>query len=147
METCVEYNQIMIDDFKSYARSQGDNEIHFDSFCFEAQSYPIEGFNKIELVPNKDILLQISKKKSTSQILIGFALESDNEINNAISKLKNKNLDFVVLNSTNDEDAGFSVDTNKITIIDSENNIEEFKLKSKYNVSKDIFNKILKIKK
>jgi len=49
METCVEYNQIMIDDFKSYARSQGDNEIHFDSFCFEAQSYPIEGFNTIEL--------------------------------------------------------------------------------------------------
>ena len=105
------------------------------------------GFNKIELVPNKDILLEISKKKSTSQILIGFALESDNEINNAISKLKNKNLDFVVLNSTNDKDAGFSVDTNKITIIDSDSNIEEFKLKSKYNVSKDIFNKILKIKK
>ena len=105
------------------------------------------GFNKIELVPNKDILLEISKKKSTSQILIGFALESDNEINNAISKLKNKNLDFIVLNSTNDKDAGFSVDTNKITIIDSDSNIEEFKLKSKYNVSKDIFNKILKIKK
>ena len=105
------------------------------------------GFNKIELVPNKDILLEISKKKSTSQILIGFALESNNEINNAISKLKNKNLDFVVLNSTNDKDAGFSVDTNKITIIDSDSNIEEFKLKSKYNVSKDIFNKILKIKK
>ena len=105
------------------------------------------GFNKIELVANKDILLEISKKKSTSQILIGFALESDNEINNAVSKLKNKNLDFVVLNSTNDKDAGFSVDTNKITIIDSDSNIEEFKLKSKYNVSKDIFNKILKIKK
>ena len=105
------------------------------------------GFDKIELVPNKDILLEISKKKSTSQILIGFALESDNEINNAISKLKNKNLDFVVLNSTSDKDAGFSVDTNKITIIDSDSNIEEFKLKSKYNVSKDIFNKILKIKK
>jgi phosphopantothenoylcysteine decarboxylase/phosphopantothenate--cysteine ligase len=105
------------------------------------------GYNKVELVANKDILLEISKKKSTSQILIGFALESENEIKNAISKLKNKNLDFVVLNSTNDKDAGFSVDTNKITIIDSDSNIEEFKLKSKYNVSKDIFNKILKIKK
>tara|TARA_R100001460_G_scaffold25484_2_gene51269 strand:+ start:187 stop:426 length:240 start_codon:yes stop_codon:yes gene_type:complete len=49
METCIEYNEIMIKDFKSYARSQGDNEIHFESFCFEADSYPIEGFNKIEL--------------------------------------------------------------------------------------------------
>jgi len=46
METCVEYNQIMIDDFKSYARSQGDTEIHFDSFCFEVNSYPITEFNK-----------------------------------------------------------------------------------------------------
>ena len=46
METCVEYNQIMIDDFKSYARSQGDTKIHFDSFCFEVDSYPIEELNK-----------------------------------------------------------------------------------------------------
>ena len=49
METCIEYNKIMIDDFKAYARSQGDEGIHFDSFCFEAESYPIEGLNKIEL--------------------------------------------------------------------------------------------------
>jgi len=47
METCLQYNEIMIKDFKSYARSQGDNEIHFESFCFEADSYPIDGFDNI----------------------------------------------------------------------------------------------------
>lgn len=105
------------------------------------------GFNKIELIPNKDILLEISKTKSLSQTLVGFALESDNERNNAISKLTTKNLDLVVLNSLNDKDAGFGIDTNKITLIDSDRNIEEFDSKSKYGVAKDIFNKILKIKK
>ena len=105
------------------------------------------GFNNIELIPNKDILLEISKTKSLSQTLVGFALESDNERNNAISKLSTKNLDLVVLNSLNDKDAGFGIDTNKITLIDSDRNIEEFDSKSKYDVAKDIFNKILKIKK
>lgn len=105
------------------------------------------GFNNIELIPNKDILLDISKTKSLSQILVGFALESDNERNNAISKLTTKNLDLVVLNSLNDKDAGFGIDTNKITLIDSDRNIDEFESKSKYHVAKDIFNKILKIKK
>ena len=105
------------------------------------------GFNNIELIPNKDILLDISKTKSLSQILVGFALESDNERNNAISKLTTKNLDLVVLNSLNDKDAGFGNDTNKITLIDSDRNIDEFESKSKYYVAKDIFNKILKIKK
>jgi phosphopantothenoylcysteine decarboxylase/phosphopantothenate--cysteine ligase len=105
------------------------------------------GFNNIELIPNKDILLEISKIKSLSQTLVGFALESDNERNNAISKLTTKNLDLVVLNSLNDKDAGFGIDTNKITLIDSDRNIEEFDSKSKYDVAKDIFNKILKIKK
>ena len=105
------------------------------------------GFNNIELIPNKDILLDISKTKSLSQILVGFALESDNERNNAISKLTTKNLDLVVLNSLNDKDAGFGIDTNKITLIDSDRNIDEFESKSKYYVAKDIFNKILKIKK
>ena len=73
--------------------------------------------------------------------------ESDNERNNAISKLTTKNLDLVVLNSLNDKDAGFGIGTNKITLIDSDRNIEEFDSKSKYDVAKDIFNKILKIKK
>ena len=106
-----------------------------------------QGFNNIELIPNKDILLEISKTKSLYQTLVGFALESDNERNNAISKLTTKNLDLVVLNSLNDKDAGFGIDTNKITLIDSDRNIEEFDSKSKYDVAKDIFNKILKIKK
>ena len=75
------------------------------------------GFNNIEFIPNKDILLEISKTKSLSQTLVGFALESDNERNNAISKLTTKNLDLVVLNSLNDKDAGFGIDTNKITLI------------------------------
>ena len=105
------------------------------------------GFNNIELIPNKDILLEISKTKSLSQTLVGFALESDNERNNAISKLTTKNLDLVVLNSLNDKYAGFGIDTNKSTLIDSDRNIQEFDSKSKYDVAKDIFNKILKIKK
>ena len=91
--------------------------------------------------------MEISKTKSLYQTLVGFALESDNERNNAISKLTTKNLDLVVLNSLNDKDAGFGIDTNKITLIDSDRNIEEFDSKSKYDVAKDIFNKILKIKK
>jgi phosphopantothenoylcysteine decarboxylase/phosphopantothenate--cysteine ligase len=80
--------------------------------------------------------------KRDDQLLVGFALETDNEIKNAIKKIKSKNLDAIVLNSLNDEGAGFRHNTNKITFINNKNNIIEFELKSKHEVSIDIFNQI-----
>jgi len=96
----------------------------------------------IELVKTHDILASLGKEK-TSQILVGFALETNNEIENAKAKLNKKNLDFIVLNSLQDSGAGFKGSTNKVTIIDKFENITEFSLKSKAAVAEDIFNKIL----
>jgi len=101
----------------------------------------------LKLEPTIDILSQISLNKHKSQYIVGFALETDNEIENAKTKLKNKKLDLIVLNSLNDKGAGFSFNTNKITIIDSNNNIELYETKSKDDVAKDIFDKILKLRK
>jgi len=92
-------------------------------------------------------LSKISLNKKKSQYIVGFALETNNEIENAKTKLKNKKLDLIVLNSLNDKGAGFSFNTNKITIIDSKNNIELYETKSKDDVAKDIFDKILKLRK
>lgn len=97
----------------------------------------------IELVKTHDILASLGKIKK-NQFLIGFALETDNEIENATLKLKNKNLDLIVLNSLQDKGAGFKKETNKISIIDKFENISEFSLKSKAEVAEDIFNEILK---
>jgi len=83
--------------------------------------------------------------KTDKQLLVGFALETANEENNAIDKLKRKNLDFIVLNSLNDKGAGFGHDTNKVTIIDANNNVEKFELKPKSEVASDIFNKIISL--
>ena len=106
-----------------------------------------ENIKEIKLERTADILLEISKSKNKSQYIVGFALETDNELNNAIRKLKNKKLDLIVLNSLNDENSGFMFDTNKITLIDSKDNIEEFKNKSKHEVAIDIFNKIIHTRK
>jgi len=106
-----------------------------------------ENIKEINLERTTDILLEISKSKNKSQYIVGFALETDNELNNAIKKLKNKKLDLIVLNSLNDENSGFMFDTNKITLIDSKDNIEEFKNKSKHEVAIDIFNKIIHTRK
>ncbi len=97
---------------------------------------------QIELKPTVDILKSLGERKNNKQKLIGFALETENEIENAVSKLKRKNLDFIVLNSMNDKGAGFSTSTNKITIIDKDENAQLFELKSKQEVAKDIVNKI-----
>ena len=97
----------------------------------------------LELMPTVDILKNLGLAK-TNQILIGFALESDNEIENAITKLKNKNLDAIILNSINDIGAGFIHDTNKITFINKDNVIKKFKLKDKKEVANDIFDLIIK---
>lgn len=95
----------------------------------------------LELSPTKDILKALGERKN-KRILVGFALETDNEIENAKSKLVKKNLDFIVLNSLNDKGAGFEVDTNKVTIIDK-NSINPLPLKSKIEVAKDIVDKLL----
>lgn len=97
----------------------------------------------LELVRNKDILMALGQQK-TKQYLVGFALETENEIENATKKLKRKNLDAIILNSMRDEGAGFGGDTNKITFLDTNSNIKTFELKTKAAVAEDIFNEILK---
>jgi len=102
-----------------------------------------DDFKEIKLTLNKDILYEISKEKKSNQYLVGFALETNNEIDNSIKKLENKNLDLIVLNSLNDENAGFNYDTNKVTIIDKQKNILKYDLKSKDDVANDLLTKIL----
>jgi len=96
----------------------------------------------IELEPTQDILAQMGKLKQ-KQYLVGFALETEDEKNNALKKLKSKNLDAIVLNSLNDVGAGFSGDSNKVTYIDKNKNIFSFELKPKLKIAKDIFSQIL----
>lgn len=97
----------------------------------------------IQLKPTVDILASIGQLKKEGQLLIGFALETNNEIEHAKAKLKRKNLDFIVLNSLRDKGAGFGFDTNQISIIDKYNKVEKFELKSKAEVATDVFNKII----
>lgn len=97
----------------------------------------------IQLKPTKDIAAELGKIKKENQVLVGFALETNDEYENAFRKLKNKNLDFIVLNSLNDQGAGFGYDTNKISIIDKFNTIEEFELKPKKEVALDIVCKLV----
>ncbi|MDR3061707.1 MAG: bifunctional phosphopantothenoylcysteine decarboxylase/phosphopantothenate--cysteine ligase CoaBC [Dysgonamonadaceae bacterium] len=96
----------------------------------------------IELTPNPDIAATLGKIKKKGQIIAGFALETDNEEENASGKLKKKNLDFIVLNSMNDSGAGFKTDTNKITILFPDNSKKDFPLKSKTDVANDIVDEI-----
>ena len=97
----------------------------------------------LELTETVDILATLGKEKKKNQVLIGFALETENEIENALKKIKSKNLDFIVLNSLNDKGAGFKSDTNKVSIIDKHNNIKNYELKSKQQVAKDIVKEII----
>ena len=94
----------------------------------------------LELVKTKDILLKAGELKTTKQVLVGFALETDNEHVNAMEKLKRKNADYIVLNSLNDDGAGFGHSTNKITIFDKKGTVHSFNLKSKEEVAIDIIN-------
>ena len=96
----------------------------------------------IELEKTKDILASLGEIKK-NQFLIGFALETENEIENAKQKIQKKNLDLIVLNSLQDEGAGFGKPTNKITFIDSNFTIEPMDLKSKEEVAQDIINKVI----
>ena len=95
----------------------------------------------IRLKPTQDIAAALGQMKTEAQTLVGFALETNDEKNNAQLKLKKKNLDFIVLNSLNDEGAGFRCDTNKITIISADDE-KGFPLKSKAEVAKDIVDEL-----
>jgi phosphopantothenoylcysteine decarboxylase/phosphopantothenate--cysteine ligase len=98
----------------------------------------------LKLVKTNDILAALGKAKKKNQFLIGFALETNNEIQNAFDKLKNKNADCIVLNSLNDSKAGFGYDTNKVNILYKDGTVHPFELKSKKEVAKDIVSFIAK---
>ncbi len=96
----------------------------------------------LELLPTKDIAAELGRIKTVSQLLVGFALETNDEEMNALSKMQRKNLDMIVLNSLNDKGAGFSVDTNKVTILDKAGDKTVYELKTKVEVAKDIVDQI-----
>ncbi|MCI7576297.1 MAG: bifunctional phosphopantothenoylcysteine decarboxylase/phosphopantothenate--cysteine ligase CoaBC [Bacteroidales bacterium] len=92
----------------------------------------------LRLHPTHDIAATLGQQKKNNQLLIGFALETQNEIKNAQSKIERKNLDYIVLNSLRDKGAGFGTDTNKITVLSKDGSIKTFPLKSKEEVARDI---------
>jgi len=99
----------------------------------------------IELTKTKDILKSLGEKKKSNQVLVGFALETNNEKEYALKKLQTKNADMIVLNSLNDANTEFGYDTNKITIFDKQGNEYKFDTKSKKEVAKDIVNTIIQL--
>ena len=103
-----------------------------------------QGELTLHLVPNKDIAAALGTAKRPDQVLVGFALETNDEAAHAADKLKRKKLDFIVLNSLRDAGAGFRCDTNKVTILDAEGHTEAFELKSKQAVAVDIVNELAK---
>jgi phosphopantothenoylcysteine decarboxylase/phosphopantothenate--cysteine ligase len=99
----------------------------------------------IRLEPTRDIAAEMGRRKSKGQLLVGFALETDKEVENAFSKLKKKNLDLVVMNSMQDEGAGFGNDTNRVSMIDGSGKVEKFDLKPKDQVASDLVNQVIKM--
>jgi len=99
----------------------------------------------IRLKPTKDIAAEMGRGKLKGQLMVGFALETNNELENARQKLERKNLDLIVLNSMRDSGAGFGTDTNRITIIDKLGNAEKYELKSKTQVAADLVNRVIKM--
>ncbi|MGV3600177.1 MAG: bifunctional phosphopantothenoylcysteine decarboxylase/phosphopantothenate--cysteine ligase CoaBC [Dyadobacter fermentans] len=97
----------------------------------------------LDLAKTTDIAGTLGPGKRDGQLIIGFALETENELAHAHDKLVRKNFDYIVLNSLNDPGAGFAHDTNKITVIDKKNNVQQFDLKSKDEVARDILNLVL----
>ncbi|MCD4711534.1 MAG: bifunctional phosphopantothenoylcysteine decarboxylase/phosphopantothenate--cysteine ligase CoaBC [Bacteroidales bacterium] len=99
----------------------------------------------IRLKPTKDIAAEMGRRKSDRQLLVGFALETDNELENARLKMKKKNLDLVVLNSLQDLGAGFGTDTNRVTMIDRLGNSDHYELKPKAQVAADLVQRVIKM--
>ena len=97
----------------------------------------------LELEKTRDIAAELGKLKRNGQFIVGFALETENEVAHAATKLAAKNFDLVVLNSLNDAGAGFGHDTNQISIIDRKNGVKKFNLKTKKEVAGDIVNAII----
>ena len=97
----------------------------------------------IQLVKTHDIAAELGKKKTNGQLIVGFALETENEVTNAKKKISDKNFDLIVLNSLNDQGAGFGHNTNKISLIDRKGEITTFSLKNKKEVAQDIVNAIV----
>jgi phosphopantothenoylcysteine decarboxylase/phosphopantothenate--cysteine ligase len=97
-----------------------------------------DGLKSLEFKPTIDILKELGDNKKNNQLLIGFALETENEKGNARKKLKAKNLDLIVLNSLNDKGAGFEHETNKVSLIQSSGKILEIPLKLKSEIAKEI---------
>lgn len=100
----------------------------------------------IELVENPDIAKELGKVKTKKQIVLGFALETENLRKNAKEKLIKKNFDLIVMNKANEKDSGFAHDTNKVSILDRHNNLKDFELKTKENLAYDILKAISKYK-
>ena len=103
-----------------------------------------DGNMEIKLEKTKDFLLDMSSDKKDHQFVVGFALETENEEENAIKKLQTKNLDMIILNSTKDKGATFGYDTNKISIIEKDLSVTNYDLKEKSEVAKDIVSSIIK---
>lgn len=101
-----------------------------------------DGHLKVDLKRTTDILKHLGENKKEKQILVGFAMETQNELENASEKVISKNVSFIVLNSLNAKGAGFKSDTNKVTFVFPNNKITEFELKSKLNVARDIANTV-----
>jgi phosphopantothenoylcysteine decarboxylase/phosphopantothenate--cysteine ligase len=99
----------------------------------------------LKLIKTKDILAELGRKKTKHQVLVGFALETDNEVENALKKLHAKNLDFIVLNSLSTKGAGFGHSTNKVSIINRNGTKVDYKLKSKQEVAVDIIHNIMEL--
>jgi phosphopantothenoylcysteine decarboxylase/phosphopantothenate--cysteine ligase len=97
----------------------------------------------IELIKNPDILKWAGENKKTDQLLVGFALETDNLLENAKTKLQKKNLNMIVMNTLKDPGAGFAGETNKVGILDDGNNLISFELKSKSKVAHDILDALM----
>jgi phosphopantothenoylcysteine decarboxylase / phosphopantothenate---cysteine ligase len=115
------------------------------SFVSETKIKKTEGDLELSLKKTKDILKTLGASKKESQVLVGFALETDNEQENAAKKLKDKNADMLILNSLNDEGAGFGYDTNKVTFFFKNGDKKDVALKSKKLLAKDIIDAITEL--
>ncbi|MCP4309963.1 MAG: bifunctional phosphopantothenoylcysteine decarboxylase/phosphopantothenate--cysteine ligase CoaBC [Bacteroidetes bacterium] len=99
----------------------------------------------IRLKPTTDIASEMGKRKKSGQLFVGFALETDNGLENAKLKLESKNLDLIVLNHAGEEGAGFGTDTNRVTMISRSGEVEEYELKPKSRVAKDLADRVVKM--
>jgi phosphopantothenoylcysteine decarboxylase/phosphopantothenate--cysteine ligase len=155
----VKYASIKIERIKTAADMLDVVEKYFDNSDITVMAAAVADYTPVKKAPEKikkqedewnlslkktiDILKELGKKKRENQLLVGFALETSNPLAHANKKLESKNLDFIVLNTLNDGKSGFEFDTNKITIIDKNQQMIPFQLKSKKEVARDIVQHII----